>query len=574
MNIHGELGQFLFSRLLVDIQHESGTSIDAPDDLSYEWLLVEAPLLEKQVLAYIEGNRIEHPDLPEWLVPLWMKFITTNDALYLRSLRQLLLFCYKIEHEPRPEQLKAAEAVFEETDDMVGTWSDSFRNRDPEPFYRTARQYVGSVIYRINWSEIVPAHGPGSVYPPRRPTEKSRFRTLYQSIVQKYPFDQYFCGLPTFWSDTMGTTGDKILECRQEIRARLTAVPKDSRGPRLICVHPAEAIWIQQGQRRLLESAITRSPLTRGRIDFTDQTVNGNLAMLSSKSRDFCTLDLKEASDRISCDLVKFLFGEFAYDYISCSRAESIQLLSGRVRQLKKWAPMGNAMCFPVQSLVFFALVRAGIRCHYGVNCSDIYVFGDDILFPSKYYEGAIRGLVRAGLVPNMNKTFRKGLFRESCGVDAYNGVDVTPLRMKAVALSSFKEAESLCTLAKRAYIRGYRSCSSAIYTLIRKRFGYLPLCNNPDAQGLVEYVDCDLGHLLLMERRVKYDQNLQMWRVPCRLVVSRTLAVRNGDWYHLQDALLRLTRMSDGGISDRGTEYAVPYSIRLKYGWAACYVK
>jgi hypothetical protein len=31
------------------------------------------------------------------------------------------------------------------------------------------------------------------------------------------------------------------------IEAKLIAVPKDSRGPRLICVHPAESIWIQQG---------------------------------------------------------------------------------------------------------------------------------------------------------------------------------------------------------------------------------------------------------------------------------------------------------------------------------------
>jgi len=153
-------------------------------------------------------------------------------------------------------------------------------------------------------------------------------------------------------------------------------------------VHPAESIWIQQGQRQLLESRIESHPLTKGKIAFTDQTVNGKLALSSSKTREFCTLDLREASDRISCSLVKALFGPHTYEWMSCSRATHVKLLDGRVIELKKWAPMGNALCFPVESLVFFSLVVAGIRSHYGENCNDVYVFGDDIIFPSKYHNG------------------------------------------------------------------------------------------------------------------------------------------------------------------------------------------
>jgi hypothetical protein len=570
MNIHTEYLIKWYRSLLVDICNNTGVSLDAPVDISYEWLTIGGPLLEKQVLAYIEGNRLEQPNFPEWVKPLWEAFVLHQDARYLRSLRQLLLFYYKVEHEPTQQQIEAAQAVFESTDAGIGAWDDAFSTLSRTPVFASARRIVGSVIYRIHWSEITPSHGPGAVYPSRDSSQKSCFRTLYSSIIEKYPYDQFFCGIPSFWQDVMVDESIWKLDEKETIQAKLTAVPKDSRGPRLICVHPAEAIWIQQGQRLLLESAITRSPLTRGKINFTDQSVNGKLALTSSESGYFCTLDLKEASDRLSKDLIKYLFGTYAYSWLSCARADTIKLLDGRVVDLKKWAPMGNALCFPVQSLVFFSLVHAGIRSHYGTDCNDIYVFGDDILFPVKYYEGAIRGLVLAGLVPNMDKTFRKGFFRESCGVDAYRGKDVTPLRVKKQDITSAQDALSLVDLAKRLRKQGYEHCSASIYSSIRKEYGYLPLSNNSNSQGFVEYVDRDLGWLLRHEPKLRYRNSVCQWSVPCRMVTNRSVSVSKGDWYHLQDSLLRVSKLTSC-YSDRGTEYASPYSVRLTYGWSDC---
>jgi hypothetical protein len=34
---------------------KSGVSLDAPDELSYTWLLYEAPRLDKQILGYLES---------------------------------------------------------------------------------------------------------------------------------------------------------------------------------------------------------------------------------------------------------------------------------------------------------------------------------------------------------------------------------------------------------------------------------------------------------------------------------------------------------------------------------------
>lgn len=545
--------------------------MDAPVNLTYDWCIKDAPVLEKQVLAYIEGHRVENPDIPEWLIPLWEKFTLNKDALALRSLRQLLLFCYKVEHEPSKQQLQEAQAGFEETDEIVGVWNQHFKSADTRSFtFREARNIVGRVIYRANWQEIVPSHGPGGIFPTRLPHEKSRFCTIYQKIQQHYPADQYFCGIPSFWDDHFVHEKLGRIAELDDITAKITAVPKDSRGPRLICVHPAEAIWIQQGLRNVLESCIERSPLTRDRISFTDQTVNGRLALESSKTGYLCTLDLKEASDRMGTELVRYLLGDYVYELLSCCRATRLRLLDGRVILLNKWVPMGNALCFPVQSLLFYSLVRAGIRCRYGVNCDDIYVFGDDILFPSQYYEGAIGALVSAGLVPNIGKTFRKGPFRESCGVDAYNGIDVTPLRLKKADVNLVEHAVALCELASRLRRRGFEHCSASIYETVANRWGRLPYSNNPDGSGLYEYVDRDFAWLLTYEKACRFRQAHHKWAVRYRMLKSSQVAISKGDWYHLQDSLLRLTRMGEG-LSDRGTVYSDPYRVRLTYGWSDC---
>lgn len=570
MNIHMNMLINAYQRLLADVQDLSGLSLDTPDEITYDWVLIEGPLLEKQCLAYIEGNRVEHPELPGWLTPLWDTFILTKDGSYLRWLRQLLLFCYKAEYEPTDEQLKKAQADFEDTDSSCAIWNEFAKTHHGQHLFRSARQYIGRVIGRIDWRSIVPSHGPGSVFPPCKPDEKSRFLTYYPCIQEYYPYDQNFWSLPEYWTEIMVHESRGRISEATRITAKLVAVPKDSRGPRLICVHPKESIWIQQGQRRLLERAIESSPLTEGKINFTDQTVNGSLAMSSSVTRELCSLDMKEASDRISCELVRSLFGDHAYKYLSCSRASHIKLIDGRVIELQKWAPMGNCLTFPVQSLIFWAVVRAGIRSRYGANCADVYVFGDDILFPSKYYAGVVGALTMIGCVPNIGKTFYKGFFRESCGVDAYHGIDVTPLRMKVREIITAQDAISTCDLAKRLRIKGMWRCSAYLYACVSERFGRLHICNNPMAQGLYEYVDCDMRTLFLYEPELRFSSRFHKWRVPCRQVRSVLMDVPNDDWYHLLDSLLRITR-SDG-VSDRGTEYPVPYRTRLSYGWADCH--
>jgi len=560
-----------YSRLLADISELSGVPLGAPDEITDEWVLKQGPKLDKELLLYIEGSGTL-PEFPEWIKPLLDRFLSTLDGKYLRYIRQLLLFCYKIEFEPTNDQLKEAQASFEDTDSSIEVWESYFKTTDPHMF-RSAQQIVGRIIYPIDWTEIVPSHGPGAVYPSAKPHKKSAFCCIYSNIEKHYPYFEYLCALP-FQGFASGIQMGKMLSESDDIIARLEAVPKDSRGPRIICVHPKEAIWIQQGCRRVLERAIMSSRSSaNGRITFRDQTTNGKLALASSIDRKYCTLDLKEASDRLSPLLVRFLFGDYAYEKISCSRANKVRLLDGRVITLRKWAPMGNALTFPVQSLVFYALVRAGIRSHYGTNCNDVYVFGDDILFPSEYYDGALSALIRAGLIPNVGKTFRHGFFRESCGVDAFKGINVTPHRLKTTDVGSVSGAFSMCSLAKRLAHSGYRLTSEGLYRHVSKYWGSLPLSNNPNAQGLCRYEPIGLDKLLTYEKTLRFNQGYHRWETRLNLVRGAKLRISDGEWYHLQDSILRLNHMGLGAVSDRGLEYAVPHRERLQRGWTEAFM-
>lgn len=544
--------------LLTDISRSFGVALRAPDDIDMNWVLIEGPQLDKLLLKEIETGEL--PELPLWLKPLWERWFTLREPLVLRALRQVLVFGYKIETEPTDEQLTATESQFVSTDEALDIFNSVFNGGSNQVLYRETAKVVSRVIARCNFASIKPSHGPGAVYPSRRPSEKARFETIYPTIDEYYPYFDYFGALTSRIED--GLRVSSSLSLASNITCKLVAVPKDSRGPRLISTQPAEAIWIQQGLRAELERAITNHPYTKSKINFDDQSVNGRLALTSSLDRKYATIDLKEASDRISIDVFNFLFGSHARYFNAC-RATEIVLFDGRVHRLRKYAPMGNATVFPVQSLIFYAICRSAISCHCGEICDDVYVFGDDIIVPTRYLDACIRGLVRFGLVPNQNKTFGRGLFRESCGVDAYSGVDVTPSKLKVGDVSSPSDLVSLCAFAKRMRAQGYQETSSVLYSYARAHSARrIALSNDPDCQGLVEYVDYPISFIARNDPSFRWNKFLHRYEVASFQSVPLLDEPVRHDWYHVMDSI-----RSNTGTS-RGVRYAIPRRSRFERGW------
>lgn len=652
----------ILRRLTADISVIVGVSLRAPYEDCDTWVLKEAPLLDKKLLEFIETeprafereywdfpscpeswdafassnperwmkcgsspDECSYPPLddtnarhdslavwnlcaqfPKWLLPLLGAIFCPSSEdqkiKAIRSLHQLLVFGYKSEYEHTNEQLDEALKGFISTDSECLSWRAYFRSPICKTLlFNEARKIVGRVCANLDLKNITGRHGPGSVFPPRLPSDKSAFYSYYDTIRQYYGWSEHFIALPSFWEEEMRWNDSRFVEL-DRIVAKITPVPKDSRGPRLICVHPAEAIWIQMGQSERLCNAIERCPLTAGRISFTDQTVNGRLALESSLDRANCTIDLSEASDRVDSELVRFLFGETLYALLSCSRATHYVSPDGVVREMNKWAPMGNGLTFPVESLVFFALAHAGVQLKHGrAAMPNLYVFGDDIVCPTRYKQSVVDALQTGGLKVNHSKTFSEGFFRESCGVEAFKGHNITPLRVKkGWRLKTCANGVSICDLAKRLRIAGYHRTAAYLYSEIAVRWGPLPKSNNPNYTALYEYVDCDLVTLMgdLPMRHLWRTKDLKssgcsfwndrwhLWGIQARSVAGVKYTPAKHDWYHVQDSLVRLernlsshvgsvTKRSEvkyplplGSVSERGLAYPFPDRVRTCKGF------
>jgi len=163
----------------------------------------------------------------------------------------------------------------------------------------------------------------------------------------------------------------------------------------------------------------------------TDSSVAGKLA----------TLDLKDASDLLRLDVVTRLFPPNWGEALCACRSARTKLPDGRLVTLSKHAPMGSAVCFPVMALTIWALLTAIAPKSAR---KQILVYGDDIVVPTFMTSDAIQVLTAVGLRVNVNKSFSRGPFRESCGEEFIYGCRVTPVRLR---MNPDDDNESLMSL-------------------------------------------------------------------------------------------------------------------------------
>lgn len=285
--------------------------------------------------------------------------------------------------------------------------------------------------------EIVGKHGPGAVSDLRRGADKFAFPTWSDRLEAEFPFFEH------------GTLNESwLLEDSQPIWipspeegiSYLTDVPKTQKGPRLIAEEPTSAQWMQQAVADALRNQVGATSLGV-MIDFFSQTPSQDACRRASVRGSSATIDLSSASDRISCSLVQRVFRanwSFLKAFSACRtrflRQDRFEHLPS-ISRLRKFASMGSALTFPVQSIVF-ACLAVGVgyhrQPHIGLRrlLRQVRVFGDDIIVPTTWVDELRAVLTVLGLKVNDDKSFSTGLFRESCGLYAYRGYDVTPFRV------------------------------------------------------------------------------------------------------------------------------------------------
>jgi len=296
-----------------------------------------------------------------------------------------------------------------------------------------------------------------------------------------------------------------------EKQSRLVTVAKNSTSRRTITVEPVLLQFVQQGLNTVLRDNIVKCRIMRNCLDLTDQGHNQKLALDGSRTGLWATLDLSSASDLLSLELVKLIFHDKPVFLDWLVRSRSSEYTDGKNhRVLLKYAGMGNATTFPVQSVTFAVIAIGAIL--YAVGRKPTYrsvmrasrlvrVYGDDIIVPAQYSQQVVEWIEHFGLRVNRQKSFtdykswweHQPCFRESCGVDAYGGVDVTPLYLRAlpektsgkpngprVSLSTDPSAIASCVATSNlAWARGLYTFSATLATavegLLRRRLPLVP---------------------------------------------------------------------------------------------------
>lgn len=431
-----------------------------------------------------------------------------------------------------------------------------------EDLLHGASYIVRDIFEGFDPKNILPRHGPGAVATGERLWDKWSFKRLYNQIHQYYPyFDYFMCNGTTAVLDSIHWY--KGLERLETGIAKFVLVEKDSRGPRGISMEPLEYQYVQQGLSREVVFRLEHHPLTKGHVNFSDQMVNRSLALESSRTKEYCTMDLKDASDRVSLQLVEKLFRHSPelLRALKATRTSATELPNGEIVEMKKFAPMGSALCFPVEATCFFALCVAAIarraRMRQVEAAQLVYVYGDDIIVPVEYMNVCADTLERFGLRVNRSKSFANSHFRESCGMDAFYGVQVTPTRVKKLL------AQEPTGTSYAAYVQtinafrksGYWIAASWVQQFVEKLYGQIPHgvantsfpCIIEESARSAEYANRCKGF------KMRWNRELFHVEFKVRVLLSPCQESRLEGWARVLQNLLQPVR--DGWTARRSTK-------------------
>lgn len=376
---------------------------------------------------------------------------------------QLTLMFYKLKMPHSEQQVKDVSTSFIANEEFLKTFSlEKAVTEDFELAYVLiqARRFINRLLCGYNPLDIVPAHGSGASSCKTKPWERYGKPRFVPKLDAVFDYGTWFYSGGNGLVDKLDELAS--LEVHQELSARVCFVPKDSRGPRLISTEPREYMYIQQGLMTMLYKAIESNANVRSMVSCIDQSRNRRLAWWSSQHGTHATIDLKDASDLVSLELVEFLFPSNWVTALKACRSVQTELPDGTIVPLKKFAPMGSACCFPVEALVFWAISLASVARQKGTDPDGIgdwifrspkpvrmdikterlvhalsigsekalvHVFGDDIIVPTDCSIKVIETLEKVGLKVNRSKCFTKGPFRESCGGDYFLGRNIAPVK-------------------------------------------------------------------------------------------------------------------------------------------------
>jgi hypothetical protein len=353
-----------------------------------------------------------------------------------------------------------------------------------------------------NFDEMMCKHGPGAVKEGLKANQKwsAVAEAIFADSLRTDDYGLDLFGLSFVDSDLSSELARAIPVSPKPLQsfdyrassnsARLISVPKNSTSNRTITVEPVLNQFIQQGMNTVLRDSILSCDILKRCLALSDQTKNQKLALEGSLNGKWATIDLKSASDLLSQKLTDLVFSSFPDFHRRMNDCRTPCVNDGFSDvPLGKFAGMGNALTFPVQSVTFALLAICAILDSQSSRIDkrnamrvarSVRVYGDDIIVEAKHSSSVVNWLISFGLKVNEKKSFLVGNFKESCGVDAFRGVDITPVYAKPVpdhTSTDPSDIASLVSLSNQFWLGGYYRASECIKNEVEARLGYeLPL--------------------------------------------------------------------------------------------------
>lgn len=571
LTLHSALFTDISRFVEIDLSRDIQTLTRRTRHEGFAFLSVTLPSLGKAILAGLEGGILQVPtafhrqsgrSIPVFLSGLIENLFDAHtgqvkdDSCYVCvwAIQQICFFVYKYEVPISASKERIALTSMMETDENnpVSFPLEAFPlNEKKGKLLFVASNLADDLFAKLDLQDIVPRHGPGGVSEGGlMPHEKYQFREWDSNLESLYPNSAFTYASPADCRRQLHLRGATLpvrtrIPCaraiirqrnyasrgscvikglyrkRDKTPERITrisktcTVPKDSRAPRVISEEDKELMYLQLGQKSALYEYLESHRWTKGFVNFTDQSINANLALIGSKTTKLATLDMKDASDRVSLALVHALLPSHIFGPLYATRSHTTYIHYqddpvGYFHKLRKFAPMGSGVCFPVEAVIFWLLAVSAIMVladeRFSVARRSVHVYGDDIIVPKRYAYLVMEALEWYGLKFNRSKCFIEGSFRESCGTDAYRGVVVTPVKLKKRIPCDTTDAESLVSwskLANELSKRGLTLVAENMFSVVESILGKLPM-GNPSSGYICRWGDPGVDSLPAYHQRTK----------------------------------------------------------------------
>jgi hypothetical protein len=350
-------------------------------------------------------------------------------------------------------------------------------------------------------------------------------------------------------------------------------------------MEPSYMQYMQQGILEIIREEVERDYLLAPFLSTRDQTPNQRAAREGSLSGNLATLDLSEASDRVSNLHVRTLMSRFPVldEAVQATRSRKADVPGYGVIHLAKFASMGSALCFDMEAAVFLTVVFCGIEESLGHRLTlkeiksfqgQVRVYGDDIIVPVDHALSVVNKLEAFGFKVNLRKSFWNGKFRESCGKEYYNGHDVSITRVRRMLPTQrqhVNEIESTVSMRNHFYMAGLWNAVRFLDEVLERLIPFPATGSTSPGMGKLSY----LGY-----QTDKFHSSLQMPLVKAAVASRRTPNDPLGDYGALlkfflnrRDDSVDTSVLQDSHFSKNHLERAGrPDSANIKIRWVSSY--